>query len=292
MEGADIVKTVNSGRELVMAGGLTGLTMCGLVRRGESRNAPCKARASRGCTRTAGHFTPKEPSAMQMTEPTYFTAFKNLALSRTQSGVLTVRFHTDGSPATFTGQLHTDFPRALYEIGQDRDNRVLILTGTGDRFMTDIDGPSLGDITKPVEWDRTIAEGRRVMQRLADLEMPIIAAVNGPATVHSEYVLLADIVIAADTTVFSDLPHLTFGIVPGDGIHVVWEEALGLNRARYLAMTHGSFTAADAERWGAVAEVHPLERVLPRAEELAEELARRPRLLTRYLAVALRQRVK
>jgi enoyl-CoA hydratase/carnithine racemase len=56
-------------------------------------------------------------------------------------------------------------------------------------------------------------------------------------------------------------------------------------------MTHGSFTARDAERWGAVAEVHPLERVLPRAGELAEELARRPQLLTRYLAVALRQRV-
>ena len=228
---------------------------------------------------------------MTMTEPTYFTAFENLDLRRTPSGVLTVRFHTDGGPATFTGQMHTDLPKALYEIGEDRDNRVLILTGTGDRFMSEIDGPSLGDITKPALWDQTIAEGRRVMQRLADLEMPIVAAVNGPATVHSEYVLLADIVIAADTTVFSDFPHLTFGILPGDGIHVVWEEALGLNRARYLAMTHGSFTAADAERWGAVAEVHPLERVLPRAEELAEELARRPQLLTRYLAVALRQRV-
>jgi enoyl-CoA hydratase/carnithine racemase len=228
---------------------------------------------------------------MTMTEPTYFTAFENLDLRRTPSGVLTVRFHTDGGPATFTGQMHTDLPKALYEIGEDRDNRVLILTGTGDRFMSEIDGPSLGDITKPAQWDQTITEGRRVMQRLADLEMPIVAAVNGPATVHSEYVLLADIVIAADTTVFSDFPHLTFGILPGDGIHVVWEEALGLNRARYLAMTHGSFTAADAERWGAVAEVHPLERVLPRAEELAEELARRPRLLTRYLAVALRQRV-
>ena len=224
-------------------------------------------------------------------DPAYFTAFKNLSFSRTPSGVLTVRFHTDRGPAVFTGQIHTDFPRALYEIGEDRDNRVLILTGTGDRFMTDIEGPSLGDITKPAEWDRTIAEGRRIMQRLADLELPIVAAVNGPATVHSEYLLLADIVIAAESTVFSDFPHLTFGIVPGDGIHVVWEEALGLNRARYLTMTQGSFTAQDAERWGAVAEVHSLERVLPRAEELAEELARRPRLLTRYLAVALRQRV-
>ncbi|MFF2935076.1 hypothetical protein [Streptomyces mirabilis] len=42
--------------------------------------------------------------------PEYFTAFKNIALSRTDSGVLTLRFHTDGGPATFSGQLHTDFP--------------------------------------------------------------------------------------------------------------------------------------------------------------------------------------
>jgi enoyl-CoA hydratase/carnithine racemase len=226
-----------------------------------------------------------------MTGPEYFTAFKNLEFTRTPSGVLTVRFHTDGGPATFTGQLHTDLPRALAEIGDDRDNRVLLLTGTGDRFMTDIDGPSLGDITKPAAWDRTIAEGRRVMQRLVDLEMPIVAAVNGPATVHSEYTLLADIVIAADTAVFSDFPHLTFGIVPGDGIHLAWEEAIGLNRARYLTLTQGSFTAHQAERWGAVAEVLPLEQVLPRAQELAESLAAKPQLLTRYLAVTVRQRL-
>jgi hypothetical protein len=47
-----------------------------------------------------------------MTGPEYFTAFKNLEFTRTPSGVLTLRFHTDGGPATFTGQLHTDFPRA------------------------------------------------------------------------------------------------------------------------------------------------------------------------------------
>jgi len=81
---------------------------------------------------------------------------------------------------TFTGQMHTDFPRALYEIGEDRDNRVLVLTGTGDRFMTEIDGQSLDDPTKPAVWDKTTAEGRRIMQRLVDLEMPIVAAVNGP----------------------------------------------------------------------------------------------------------------
>jgi enoyl-CoA hydratase/carnithine racemase len=228
---------------------------------------------------------------MPVTEPAYFTAFKNFEFTRTPSGVLMFRFHTDGGPATFTGQMHTDLPRALYEIGQDRDNRVLVLTGTGDRFMTDIDGPSLDDPTKPALWDKTTAEGRRVMQRLVDLEMPIVAAVNGPASVHSEYVLVGDIVIAADTTVFTDFPHLTFGIVPGDGIYLAWEETIGLNRARYLTLTHGSFTAQQAEQWGAVAEVLPLDQVLPRAQELAESLAAKPQLLSRYLAVTVRQRL-
>jgi enoyl-CoA hydratase/carnithine racemase len=119
---------------------------------------------------------------MPMIEPAYFTAFKNFAFTRTPSGVLTLRFHTEGGPATFTGQMHTDFPRALYEIGEDRDNRVLVLTGTGDRFMTEIDGQSLDDPTQPAVWDKTIAEGRRIMQRLVDLEMPIVAAAAGAGT--------------------------------------------------------------------------------------------------------------
>jgi enoyl-CoA hydratase/carnithine racemase len=102
--------------------------------------------------------------------------------------------------------MHGDFTRALYEIGEDRDNRVLVLTGTGDQFMAGFDGSGIAAMTKPALWDRALTEGRRMMQRLVDLEMPIVAAVNGPAAVHSEYALLADVVIAADTAVFSDFP--------------------------------------------------------------------------------------
>jgi enoyl-CoA hydratase/carnithine racemase len=58
-----------------------------------------------------------------------------------------------------------------------------------------------------------------------------------------------------------------------------------------LILTQGSFTAEQAERWGAVAEVVPPGKTLGRAQELAEELANKPQLLTRYLAITLRQRV-
>jgi enoyl-CoA hydratase/carnithine racemase len=224
-------------------------------------------------------------------DPEYFTRYKNFALSRSASGVLTLRFHTDGGPHTFDGTTHHDLPRLLEDIAFDLGNRVLVLTGTGYSFIPGIDGPSLGDLTKPMGFDVMYKEGRRGVQRLVDLEIPIIEAVNGPAPVHSEYALLADVVIASDTTVFSDMPHLAFGIAPGDGMFVVWEEVLGLNRARHLVITQGSFTAHQALEWGAVAEVVPLAQVLPRAQELAEQMTQLPHLTNKYMAVVLRQRI-
>lgn len=224
-------------------------------------------------------------------DPEYFSQYKNFALSRSESGVLTLRFHTDGGPHTFDGTTHHDLPRLLEDIAFDSANRVLVITGTGDSFIPSIDGPSLGDLTKPMGFDVLYTEGRRGVQRLVDLEIPIIAAVNGPPPVHSEYALLADVVIASDTTVFSDMPHLAFGIAPGDGLVVVWEEVLGLNRARYLEITQGSFTAQQALEWGAVAEALPLGQVLPRAQELAEQMTQRPHLTNEYMAVVFRQRI-
>src|SRR5579862_2344925 len=210
--------------------------------------------------------------------PAYFERYENFAISRSTSGVLTVRFHSEGKEHTFTGTTHHDFPRLIEDIAYDRDNKVLVLTGTGDTFIDSIDGPSLGDVTRPWMADAIYLEGRRGVQRLVDLEIPIVAAVNGSVSVHSEYALLADVIIASETAVFSDTPHLAFGIAPGDGLFVVWEEVLGLNRARFLEITGRSFTAREALAWGAVGEVVPQHNVLTRAQELAERMTARPQL--------------
>jgi enoyl-CoA hydratase/carnithine racemase len=208
-----------------------------------------------------------------MTTPDYFTKYANLAFERDDAGVLVLRFHTDGGPITFTGQTHEDFTNALEEISLDRDNKALVLTGTGDSFMDQIDGPSLGEIFKPLVWEKIRVEGAKVLQRLLDLPIPVIGVANGPATVHSEYLLLADVHIASETATYGDLPHTSFGITAGDGLHVVWEEAVGPARAKWLLWSGENIDAQTALNWGVVTEVLPKDQVLARGIEIARRLA-------------------
>lgn len=216
--------------------------------------------------------------------PAYFTQFDHLKLSRTTSGILEVRLTTDNGPIVFTGKDHHDFVEAFSRIAQDRGNKVVILTGTGTEFFAQINGPSLGDITNPREWDKTWWEGQQVLQNLTSIGVPVIAAVNGPATVHSEYALTADIILASENAYFQDFPHLTFGIVPGDGMQTVWTRAIGDYRAKYFLYTQQKLSAHEAHALGVVSEVLPTPEALrQRAFAVAEKMLAIPELTRRHM---------
>ncbi|WP_461052779.1 enoyl-CoA hydratase/isomerase family protein [Spirosoma arcticum] len=216
--------------------------------------------------------------------PAYFTQFDHLKFSRTTSGILEVRLTTDNGPIVFTGKDHHDFVEAFSRIAQDRDNKVVILTGTGTEFFAQIDGPSLGDITNPREWDKTWWEGQQVLQNLTSIGVPVIAAINGPATVHSEYALTADIILASENAYFQDFPHLAFGIVPGDGIQTVWTRAIGDHRAKYFLYTQQKLSAQESHTLGVVSEVLPtLEALHQRAYAVAETMLAIPELTRRHM---------
>lgn len=212
-----------------------------------------------------------------MSSPAYFDSYKNLAFSR-EDGVLVLRFHTDGGPLVFTGQTHQDLPPALEEISLDRDNKAMVLTGTGDFFMKEIDGPSLGEIFKPAAWEKTRSEGAKVLQRLLDLPMPVVGVANGPAMIHSEYLLLSDIHIASERAMYGDFPHPAFSITGGDGVQVAWEEVAGTARAKWLLWTGESIDAQTALQWGVVSEVVAHDRAVARGIEIARGLAAKPAL--------------
>ena len=221
----------------------------------------------------------------------YRDSFHHAHLTRSKSGVLEVALHTDGGTLVFDGYAHEQFVDLFHAIGADPDNRVVILTGSGAAFMESISSDGF-DFFSPQGYDKIYREGKKVLMNILDIEVPLIAAVNGPVRLHSEYILLADIVLASPSTVFQDQPHFEFGIVPGDGVHLLWQEVIGTVRGRYFILTRQELDADTAREWGAVNEIVPTDTLLARAREIAEGLAKLPRLTTRYTRIALTQRLR
>jgi enoyl-CoA hydratase/carnithine racemase len=222
---------------------------------------------------------------------TYREAFPNARLSRKPNGVLEVALHTDVGKLVFNGHTLEQFVHLFHVIGEDHANRVVILTGRGDAFMDAI-SPDGFDFFSPQGYDKILREGRKVLSNILDIEVPMISALNGPVLVHSEYPLLTDIILATPQTVFQDKPHFEFGIVPGDGVNLLWPEVIGSIRGRYFILTRQLLDAPTAKDWGVVNEIVPADRLLGRAHEIADGIAALPPLTSRYTRIALTQKLR
>jgi enoyl-CoA hydratase/carnithine racemase len=218
---------------------------------------------------------------MKATQPAYFTAYRSLQLSRDAQGVLVVEFHTKGGPLTFTAQDHTEFVDAFYRISQDRENKIVILTGTGGEFIPGIDFSSFGNVADPEVWSQVHDEGVQILENLCNIRVPMIAAIEGRAYVHSEYALLANVIVAGEGATFNDLPHFAGGIVPGDGIFTTWSYRAGAGRAEAFLLNPHPVTAQTAYGWGVVAEVVRDGKALARARELAAVYLKAPEVTRR-----------
>ena len=149
----------------------------------------------------------------------------------------------------------------------------------------------MGDFSKPIQFERTRTQGIKILQRFASLPFPVIGVANGPATVHSEYLLLTDIHIASEKATYGDLPHPTFGIAAGDDLQVVWEEVVGMSRLKWLLWTGENIDAATARDWGVVVEVVSHERVQARALEIATKLVAKALVYLNLQKQTLNQRL-
>ncbi len=222
----------------------------------------------------------------------YLAAYRSLKLTRDASGVLVAEFHTRGGPFRFTAQDHTELVDAFYRIAQDRQNKIVILTGAGGEFIPDIDFSSFGNVADPGVWSQVHDEGVQLLENIVNIRVPVIAAIEGRAHVHSEYALLANVIVAAEGATFHDVPHFTGGIVPGDGIFTAWSYRAGAGRAEAFLLNPQPITARTAYEWGVVAEVVPDGKALSRARELAGLYLKAPEVTRRNTRVHFMQPLK
>ena len=180
---------------------------------------------------------------MNALKANYFDAYRSLKLTRDAIGVLVAEFHSKGGPFTFTAQDHTELVDAFYRIAQDRANKIVILTGAGGEFISGIDFSSFGNVADPGVWSQIHDEGVQILENLANIRVPVIAAVEGRAQVYSEYALLANVIVAAEDATFHDLPHFAGGIVPGDGIFTTWSYRAGAGRAEAFLLNPAADSA-------------------------------------------------
>jgi enoyl-CoA hydratase/carnithine racemase len=227
----------------------------------------------------------------------YKDSFANIAFELSDDGILLLRFHTEGGSLQWNAVSHDEVADAFLEVAGDRDIRLVIHTGSGENYNADwailakkaaessaAAAPAVEPgWAPPLEWHNELGwYGAQMLLNLLEIEVPIIAAVNGPCTMHSEIPLMCDVVLASETASFQDGPHFRRGMVPGDGQHIIWPMLLGPVRARYFLLTGQTIDAKQALEWGVVNEVLPADQLLDRAWELGREIAKRPPMATRF----------
>jgi enoyl-CoA hydratase/carnithine racemase len=229
---------------------------------------------------------------MQMPSADYFDAYRHLKLSRDDKGVLVAEFHSDNGPFIMNAYAHTEFVDAFYRIGQDRGNKIVIVTGAGGDFIGDVEWPSFGDVADPGVWSRIHDQGAQTLENLANICVPVIAALEGRAHIHSDYALLASVIVAAEGATFHDVGHFAVGVTPGDGIFTTWSYRAGAGRAEAFLLNPQPLPARAAYDWGVVAEVVPNGKAVTRARELADSYLQAPEVTRRNTRIHFIQPLK
>jgi enoyl-CoA hydratase/carnithine racemase len=209
----------------------------------------------------------------------YSAKYRRARLERSD-GVLQVTLHFDGASLKWDALVHEELGYLFNDIAEDPENKLVIITGEGDEFCTQLHFEDFGS-SEP-SWAAIHQEGRRLLDNLLKIEAPVIGVVNGPAHIHAEIPLIADIVLCAEEATFQDAVHYPTGWVPGDGCHVVWPALLGRQRASYFLTMGQVIGAAEALRLGFVNEVLPRAALLARAREIAAVILEKPELTRRY----------
>ncbi len=199
-------------------------------------------------------------------------SYKNV-LFEEQNGIATLTFNRPKSLNALNSQLITEVSAILDEVGENEDIRVLVLTGAGEKaFVAGADITEIATLN-PVQARHFSKQGHMVMDKLQDLPIPAIAAVNGFALGGGlEIALSCDFIYASENAKFG-LPEINLGIIPGFGGTQRLARIVGKNLAREMIFTGKMIDAAEAERKGIVNRVVGADQLMDEVKKTAGAMA-------------------
>jgi enoyl-CoA hydratase/carnithine racemase len=212
-------------------------------------------------------------------------------LYEVSDGVAILTLNRPERKNAFTLEMIDEWAHKLREAAETPDVGAIVVTGAGDAFCSGIDLAALGAVD-PSALARKHLIGVRIHQvalALADIDLPVIAAVNGDAVgAGLDMALMCDMRFCAQSARLSEA-YVRLGLVPGDGGCYYLTRLVGRAKALELLLTGDFVDAEDALRWGMVNRVYGDEEVLEQTLAFARRLARGPRVAQRMIKRAVYQ---
>lgn len=183
------------------------------------------------------------------------------------------------------------------DLADDHDVNVVLVTGSGDFFSVGGDVKAMserpgGDVLEEGEVHDPMIS-RRLVNRLLELDKPIVCAINGDCIgLAATIALLCDVTVMAEDARIGDTHVSRVGLVAGDGGTVIWPLLVGVNKAKEFLMRGTLLKGPEAERIGLVNHVAPRAEVLERAQAIATELAQGPTWAIRWTKLSVNQVLK
>lgn len=196
-----------------------------------------------------------------------------------EQGVATLTLNRPEQLNSFNAQMHKEVREALKQVRQNPEVRCLLITGSGRGFCA---GQDLGDrnvapgATAPDLGESIEKNYNPLIRALRDLPMPVICAVNGVAAGAGANIALAcDITLAAKSASFIQA-FCKIGLVPDSGGTWTLPRAVGMARAKALALLGDRLSAEQAEQWGMIWRCVDDAALQDEALKLARQLATQP----------------
>jgi enoyl-CoA hydratase/carnithine racemase len=216
-----------------------------------------------------------------------YADYQHLRFEPKPNGVLLLTLDRPPMNAT-DARLHWELTQVWGTVDADPAVRIVLVTGAGKAFSAGGDIEMLEEMAgNPAVVARSLREAADIVYNMANLDKPIISAINGVAVGAGLAVaLMADISIMSETARITD-GHLRLGVGAGDHAAIIWPLLCGMAKAKYYLMTAEFIDGKEAERIGLVSLCTPADQLMTKAWEVADRLAAGPQNALRLTKRAL-----